>query len=200
MLHTNISVGENGHLYFGGQDTVALAQQYGTPLYVMDEVRIRENMRMYRQAFRQHFGEAALPLYASKACSFKQMYRIAAEEGLCPNAADFCRADFGMPEVGLLCGDTSAENAFAHHVNDLLLERSAKLTACSLAAIILYKAPAPGSRICICSDGTTIAKNPLLRPLSEKYIAELLAPHGLCAEYFQVSDATLLGSAYAGLL
>ena len=81
MLSNNITV-ENGHLYFGGQDTVALAQQYGTPLYVMDEVRIRENMRMYRKAFHQHFGEAALPLYASKACSFKQMYRIAAEEGL----------------------------------------------------------------------------------------------------------------------
>ena len=45
-----------------------------------------------------------------------------------------------------------------------------------------------------------IARNPLLRPLSEKYLAELLSPHSVSAEYFQVSDATLLGSAYAGLL
>lgn len=130
----------------------------------------------------------------------KKTLTLAAEEGLCPNADAFCCDDFGMPEVGLLCADTSAKNAFAHHVNALLLERAAKLTACSLAAVILYGKPASGSRICVCSDGTTIAKNPLLRPLSEKYMAELLAPHGVSAEYFQVSDATLLGSAYAGLL
>ena len=35
MLSSNITVGENGHLFFGGQDAVALAGQYGTPLYLM---------------------------------------------------------------------------------------------------------------------------------------------------------------------
>lgn len=37
MICDNITVGSNGHLYFAGQDTVALAKQYGTPLYLMDE-------------------------------------------------------------------------------------------------------------------------------------------------------------------
>ena len=83
MLSNNITVGANGHLYFGGQDTVAMAQQYGTPLYLMDEVRIRDNMRMYLQAFRQHFGAGSHPLYASKAASFKRIYEIAKEEGMC---------------------------------------------------------------------------------------------------------------------
>ncbi len=82
MLSKNISVGDNGHLQFGGHDTVELAKEYGTPLYVMDEVRIRENMRMYLDAFRQHFGEGSAPLYASKACSFKRIYEIAKEEGM----------------------------------------------------------------------------------------------------------------------
>ncbi|MBE6970432.1 MAG: hypothetical protein E7442_10000 [Ruminococcaceae bacterium] len=130
----------------------------------------------------------------------KTTLQLAAEEGLCPNADAFCREDFGMPEVGALCADESESNAFAREVNALLLERAAKLTACTLSSIILYGRPAPGSRICVCSDGTTIAKNPLLRPLSEKYMAELLEGAGISAEYFQVSDATLLGSAYAGLL
>lgn len=127
---------------------------------------------------------------------------LAVKEGLWAeeSARKLFDTDFGMREVDLLCSDTSAENAFAREVNALLLERAAKLTACSLSSIILYRSPAPGSRICICSDGTTIARNPLLRPLSEKYLAELLSPHGVRAEYFQVSDATLLGSAYAGLL
>ena len=82
MLSSNITVGENGHLYFGGQDTVTLAKEYGTPLYVMDECRIRDNMRMYREAFARYFGEGSQPLYASKACSFKRIYEIAKEEGL----------------------------------------------------------------------------------------------------------------------
>ena len=82
MLSSNLTVGENGRLYFGGQDTVELAQQYGTPLYLMDEVRVRENMRMYVRAFQEHFGGASKPLYASKANSFKRIYEIAKEEGM----------------------------------------------------------------------------------------------------------------------
>lgn len=82
MLSSNITVGANGHLYFGGQDTVALAKEYGTPLYLMDEVRIRENMRMYLDAFKKHFGAGSKPLYASKANSFKRIYEIAREEGM----------------------------------------------------------------------------------------------------------------------
>ena len=82
MLSSNLSVGENGHLYFRGHDTVALAREYGTPLYLLDEVRIRENMRMYRRAFRESFGPAAAPLYASKANCFKRIYEIAKEEGM----------------------------------------------------------------------------------------------------------------------
>jgi len=82
MLSSNITVGSNGHLYFGGQDTVELAQIHGTPLYLMDEVRIRENMRMYVKAFAEHFGPGSKPLYASKANSFKRIYEIAREEGM----------------------------------------------------------------------------------------------------------------------
>ena len=82
MLCSNITVGENGHLYFGGQDTVAMAETYGTPLYLMDEVRIRENMRMYLGAFEKHFKPGSKPFYASKANSFKRIYEIAKEEGM----------------------------------------------------------------------------------------------------------------------
>lgn len=70
------------HLTFGGQDTVGLAEKYGTPLYLMDEDRIRHNCRVYLEAFRKHFTAGSRPLYASKACAFKQMYRIMQEEGM----------------------------------------------------------------------------------------------------------------------
>ena len=78
----NISVNAAGHLCFGGQDTAALAAQYGTPLYLMDEDRLRHNMRVYTEAFRRHFPAGSRVLYASKANAFRQIYRIAQEEGL----------------------------------------------------------------------------------------------------------------------
>ena len=65
-----------------GQEVTRLAAEYGTPLYLMDEQRIRSNCRMYLKAFRENFPEGSLPLYASKAASFKQIYHIMAEEGM----------------------------------------------------------------------------------------------------------------------
>ncbi|MBQ5599415.1 MAG: diaminopimelate decarboxylase [Lachnospiraceae bacterium] len=81
MICNNITV-ENGILYFAGQDTTKLAAQYGTPLYLMDEDKIREKCRAYKHAFEKHFGPSAQPLYASKACCFKRIYEIMREEGM----------------------------------------------------------------------------------------------------------------------
>ncbi|MBQ8683559.1 MAG: diaminopimelate decarboxylase [Clostridia bacterium] len=78
----NLAVSDEGHLLFAGQDTTALAAQYGTPLYLMDEDRIRERCRTYLTAVKEAFGENGRVLYASKAASFKQMYRIMQEEGM----------------------------------------------------------------------------------------------------------------------
>ena len=81
MLSTNLSVNQ-GRLCFAGQDVCALAERFGTPLYLMDEDRIRENCRLYKKAFAAAFGDRAAPAYASKAASFKQIYRIVNEEGM----------------------------------------------------------------------------------------------------------------------
>ena len=66
MLHTNLGINDNGNLTFAGFDTVNLAKEYQTPLYVLDENRIREKCRTYINAMKKHFGQAAKPLYASK--------------------------------------------------------------------------------------------------------------------------------------
>ena len=82
MICENITIGANGHLHFAGQDTVALAKQYGTPLYLLDEDYIRHQCRVYQNAFKKHFGPSSRPLYASKANSFKRIYEIMKEEGM----------------------------------------------------------------------------------------------------------------------
>ncbi len=81
MLCKNIGV-KDAHLTFAGCDTVALAEKYATPLYLMDEDRIRENCRIYQTAMRHAFGEKSFPLYASKACCFKRLYEVMKEEGM----------------------------------------------------------------------------------------------------------------------
>ena len=75
MLSDNISRDESGALCFAGQRVDALADRWGTPLYLMDENRIRQNCRMYLSAFRKSFGPDALPLYAGKAASFLRRIR-----------------------------------------------------------------------------------------------------------------------------
>lgn len=82
MICDNISVNEKGHLTFAGYDTVELAEKYGTPLYLMDEDKIREHVRAYKTAMAKYFPEGSMPEFASKAFSCKQIYRIMAEEGI----------------------------------------------------------------------------------------------------------------------
>lgn len=73
---------KQGKLYFAGRNVAELAEKYKTPLYLLDEDKIREKCRIYKAAFRKHFPEGSFPMYASKACSFKKIYTIISEEGL----------------------------------------------------------------------------------------------------------------------
>ena len=82
MISDNITRDADGTLRFAGHSADELADTFGTPLYLMDEKRIRDNCRMYLAAFREHFGENSAVLYAAKACAFKAICRIAAEEGM----------------------------------------------------------------------------------------------------------------------
>lgn len=82
MICDNLSVSDEGILLFAGQSTVALAEQYGTPLYLMDEDRIRNRMQTYTRGMEKAFGEHGHVLYASKAASFKRIYEIAADENI----------------------------------------------------------------------------------------------------------------------
>lgn len=81
MICENIGI-RNNHLTFSGVDTVEMAQKYKTPLFLIDENRIREKCRVYIGAMKKHFGEEAFPLFASKALCFKRIYEIMKEESM----------------------------------------------------------------------------------------------------------------------
>ena len=82
MICDNLAVNEKGNLTFAGFDTIELAKKYGTPLYLIDENKVREHIRTYKNAMAEFLGSESLPEFASKALSFKQIYRIVKEEGI----------------------------------------------------------------------------------------------------------------------
>jgi diaminopimelate decarboxylase len=60
---------------------VALAREYGTPLYVYDEADLRAKCREYVEAFRSRHPSTVVA-YASKAYASLALLRLVAEEGL----------------------------------------------------------------------------------------------------------------------
>ena len=61
---------------------MALAQQYGTPLYVMDEAEIRRACRSYRQSITDYYGSNGMVVYAGKALLCKEICRVIAQEDI----------------------------------------------------------------------------------------------------------------------
>ena len=82
MIYQNLAVDQAGHLTVAGYDTTALAEQFGTPLMLMDETMIRNRCREYIKAMADYLPAGSRPLYASKALSLKRIYEIMREEGM----------------------------------------------------------------------------------------------------------------------
>ena len=78
----SLNINSDGHLTIGGLSTVALAAEYGTPLYVMDEDKIRENCRSFKASLEKFYEGNGTVTYASKAFCCKAICKIAMEEGL----------------------------------------------------------------------------------------------------------------------
>lgn len=72
---------EKGHLQIGGCDTVELAKEFGTPLFVMDEECIRKKCKEFYQSFIEKYGNSQV-VYASKAFLTLAIARIIEQEGL----------------------------------------------------------------------------------------------------------------------
>ena len=128
----------DGVLHFAGQNTADLAQKYGTPLYLMDEDRIRNRAAVYRDTLRECFGDKGHALYASKACAFKRMYAIMAEEDMsvdvvsCGEMATAHAAGFPMERVYFHSSNkTDFDIAYAidHGVGTFVVDHPEELAA-----------------------------------------------------------------------
>lgn len=79
--HGTSRINEQGHLEIGGVDSIELAGQYGTPLFVYDVALIRERAKQFQEAFKAEKVPYQVA-YASKAFSCMAMFQLAEELGL----------------------------------------------------------------------------------------------------------------------
>jgi diaminopimelate decarboxylase len=81
LFPAGANINTEGHLVFGGCDAVALAGEFGTPLYVYDEAGLRARCRDFLAQFGGRYPYVEV-LYACKAFTSRAMLRLAMEEGL----------------------------------------------------------------------------------------------------------------------
>jgi diaminopimelate decarboxylase len=81
MFFGTARINEKNHLEIGGCDTVQLAREFGTPLYVMDEQLLRENCRTYKNTLYDLYKNSEV-IYAGKAFLTMAMCQLLKEEGL----------------------------------------------------------------------------------------------------------------------
>ncbi len=74
-------VDARGHLVIGGCDTVALADEFGTPLYIFDEQALRQKCAEFRNEFGRRYPDMAI-VYAGKAFVNRALAVLLKEEGL----------------------------------------------------------------------------------------------------------------------
>ncbi len=113
MLLGGQRVNAQGHLEIGGCDTLDLAREFGTPLYVMDEGVIRDNCRRYKAAFAARYPKNDIS-FASKAYLNMAICKVIASAGLSLDVASAgelytaVKAGFPMHRV-LLHGNNKSQ-------------------------------------------------------------------------------------------
>jgi len=76
----DLKTNEKGNLTIGGADALELVDQFKTPLYVIDEDRIKNNYRRLYEAFSSYYNDFKM-FYACKANTNLAVMRILEKEG-----------------------------------------------------------------------------------------------------------------------
>jgi diaminopimelate decarboxylase len=82
LLPLTSTVNSKDCLEIGGCDVTTLVQQFGSPLYIVDEETLRTACRQYRDSFKHYYKGESQVIYASKAWSCLAVCAIVASEGL----------------------------------------------------------------------------------------------------------------------
>lgn len=148
MLTENLGINEEGHLTIGGIDTISLAKEYGTPLYVMDEDVIRNNCRKFKESIDKYYDGEGLVCYASKVFCCRAMCKIAIEEKIGLDVASegelYTAISVGFPTDKIcLHGNNKSDDeltfALSHGVGHIVVDNLYELERLNKIAEKLHK-------------------------------------------------------------
>ena len=138
FLLEDLTVNYKNHLVIGKNDTVELAKEFGTPLYVLDEDLIRKNCRVYKNSMDKYYGGNGLVLYANKAFCSLFTCRLVKEEGLGIDVVSggelytAIKADFSMDKVYFHGNNKTADEielAVKNKVGNIIVDNIYELEA-----------------------------------------------------------------------
>ena len=81
LFPSTTRINDQGHLMVGGCDAVELAAEFGTPLYLFDELQLRSRCAEFVNEFGQRYTDTTV-IYACKAFINKALAHLLDEEGL----------------------------------------------------------------------------------------------------------------------
>ena len=84
-MDLNIKINDKNHLDIGGADACDIAEEFGTPTYVIDENRIRDNYNRFYSAFSKYYSDFKV-FYACKANTNLAVMKVLESEGCCIDA------------------------------------------------------------------------------------------------------------------
>nr|WP_272444390.1 diaminopimelate decarboxylase [Aquibacillus salsiterrae] len=125
-----LEINQQDHLMVNGQDTTELANKYGTPLFIYDVNKIRNNARAFVHTF-EKLGVKAQVAYASKAFSSVAMLQVAKQEKLSLDVVSqgelytALKADFPVEKIHMHGNNKSAqelEMAVSHKIGCIVID------------------------------------------------------------------------------
>lgn len=120
---------------------------------------------------------------------------------------DFCLHPYSIENVLGKCIsidelDAEKNRTVLFHIIDIIIERAAKLVAINIASVILKTGLGknPYLPVCIAAEGTTFYKSMMFKSKLDYYVRTYLNDQlGIYCEFVKVENATLIGTAIAGL-
>lgn len=146
-LRGTMKVNSSGHLEIGGCDTVKLAREFGTPLYVMDEELLRLQCRNYYQELAKIYPDATV-IYAGKALMTTALCKIIEEEGLGLDVVSggelytASKAEFPLEKVFFHGNNKSPEElkmALEYSVGQIVVDNLVELETVNRLAVVYGK-------------------------------------------------------------
>ncbi len=81
IVPVTTTINSEDKLFIGECSLEDLVRKYDSPLYVLDEITLRNSCRAYKKALEKYYPGPSLPIYASKANSSIFMSNLIASEG-----------------------------------------------------------------------------------------------------------------------